>query len=72
MLNQKLRDAIGKLIDDKVAAAVELHELVGTADKLRGQFRCTAADARVSSSRYIAWALKPVESPQLSRMRGTS
>lgn len=48
MLKQKLRDAIGKLIDNEVSATFELHEFVGTSDKLRGQFSGPAADTGVA------------------------
>ena len=36
VLDQKRRYTIRKLIDNKVAATFDLHELIGTADKLRG------------------------------------
>ena len=46
MLDQKLRDVIGKLIDDKVPAAFDLDEAIRAADELFRQFSRTPADAR--------------------------
>ena len=50
MLDQKLRDAIGKLIDNKVAAAFYRDEAVRAADELFRQFSSAPPDARVGGT----------------------
>ena len=50
MLDQKLRDVIGKLVDDKVPTAFDLDEAIRAADELFRQFSRTPADARVGGT----------------------
>ena len=50
MRDHKLRYAIGKLIDDKVAAAFDLDEALRATDELFRQLSGAPADARVGGT----------------------
>jgi hypothetical protein len=47
MADYKLGYPIGKLIDDKMAAAFDLNEAIGTDNKLLGEFRGAATNTSV-------------------------